>query len=73
MLYLVTANTTSTGPILLQPIPHCYNLSRYRQYYTNMNYLITANYITVLHLGTAITTLLYSISLQPIPNCYDLS
>ena len=38
-----------------------------------MNYLVTANYITVLHLGTAITTLLYSISLQPIPNCYDLS
>ena len=60
--YHVTAHTTLTWFISLQPILTCYTLSRYNQYYTTMIYSATAN-----------TTLLSVISSQPILHNYKLS
>ena len=70
---------------VIQQQVHCYDLSRYSQYYIARIYLVTANttcddlsrysqyYIARLYLATANTTLLWSISSQPILHCYDLS
>ena len=87
MTYLVTDNTTFLWSILLQPLLHCYNLSRFSQCYIAMTYLVTAiqpilycyalsrysqYYTDMIYSVTANTTLLWSIPLQPILHCYDL-
>ena len=87
MTYLVTDNTTFLWSILLQPLLHCYNLSRFSQCYIAMTYLVTAiqpilycyalsrysqYYTAMIYSVTANTTLLWSIPSQPILHCYDL-
>ena len=74
MIYLGTANNTLLCSPSLQPIPHCYDFSRYSQILI-CNNLSSYNqyYIDLLYLVTASTTGLYSSSLQLISNCYALS